>query len=351
MKSCEQYELLASLVLDGEATRAEQAELAAHLETCPACRAYFADIKRIHGALAREEIVVPEGFGLRVMDRVRETAQDRPEEHKKVIPFPRWRRWAALAACCAVAALSVWTFQWRTDAKDDAAAADNKPRMEAEASMRAADALPAAQEPEEPDDAADGDGEAPEALPQSVPEEYSELAKSAVKDSGGEGDYMPVTGSQSEPGAVLAASPPPEDTAAAEEDALPAPEGDSPDNAEPKDSAEDAPAPEEQPGGESGPEAAAPEAPEAPAPEEGSLDETEEEVEPVEVIGVPEPGILIAYGNAAQAWVEDVLGLEWAIGGSYPLTAEQYSDLQRTLDEAGEDYTVADGKGYCLMTE
>ena len=74
-------------------------------------------------------------------------------------------------------------------------------------------------------------------------------------------------------------------------------------------------------------------------------------VEPVEVIGVPEPGIVIAYGTAAQGWVENVMGLEWAIGGSYPLTAEQYGDLLQTLDEAGEAYSIASGEDYCLMTE
>ena len=103
MKSCERYELLASLVLDGEAAAEEQAELAAHLKTCPACRAYMEDIQRIHKVFVQEEIAAPEGFAVRVMDRVRETEQDRPvEKTKKMAAFPRWRRWAALAACCAV---------------------------------------------------------------------------------------------------------------------------------------------------------------------------------------------------------------------------------------------------------
>ena len=60
MKSCEQYELLASLVLDGETTGEEQAELAAHLETCPACQAYAEDIRRIHKVFACEDIAVPD---------------------------------------------------------------------------------------------------------------------------------------------------------------------------------------------------------------------------------------------------------------------------------------------------
>ena len=49
--------------------------------------------------------------------------------------------------------------------------------------------------------------------------------------------------------------------------------------------------------------------------------------------------------------MENTLGLVWASGGSYPLTAEQYSDLLRTLDEAGEPYRVEPGEGYCLLSE
>lgn len=111
MSNCKEFQLLASLVIDGEASEAEQAELTAHLETCSACRAYFEDIRRIHESFAREEARLPEDFALHVMDRVRETAQDLPQETKRVISFPHWRQWAALAACCAIVALGVWRFQ------------------------------------------------------------------------------------------------------------------------------------------------------------------------------------------------------------------------------------------------
>lgn len=111
MSNCKEFQLLASLVIDGEASEAEQAELTAHLEACPACRAYFEDIRRIHESFTREEARLPEGFARQVMERVRETAQDRPQEKKPVISFPRWRQWAVLAACCALVALGVWRFQ------------------------------------------------------------------------------------------------------------------------------------------------------------------------------------------------------------------------------------------------
>lgn len=111
MSNCKEFHLLASLVIDGEASEAEQAELTAHMEACPACRAYFEDIRRIHESFTREEARLPEGFALHVMDRVRETAQDRPQGKQHVISFPYWRQWAALAACCAIVALGVWRFQ------------------------------------------------------------------------------------------------------------------------------------------------------------------------------------------------------------------------------------------------
>ena len=44
------------------------------------------------------------------MARVRETPQPSPAE-KKIIPLPHWRRWAALAACCALIAVGVFGFQ------------------------------------------------------------------------------------------------------------------------------------------------------------------------------------------------------------------------------------------------
>lgn len=108
MKSCAEYEVLVSAFLDGELPAEQRSEVAAHLAACPACQRYFDDLVAIHDALDREEVPVPEGFADRVMARVRETDQDREE---KVIRFPHWKRWAALAACCAVVMLGVWRFQ------------------------------------------------------------------------------------------------------------------------------------------------------------------------------------------------------------------------------------------------
>lgn len=362
MKNCERYELLASLVLDGEASGAEQAELAEHLESCPACRAYFEDIQQIHTGFIQEEISVPEGFAGRVMDRVRRTEQDRPEEEqKKVVQFPRWKRWTALAACCAVAVLSVWAVRGAGGVKGDTAAVGSAPQVSMD--MRSV-----------PEDDADQDGPAPlfddgpavdaaalDETPPEMPEEYEELAKSAAKDGEAEGQYQPLDAGASELAQqpTAAAAPPAGELSGSPADALPVPEDTELDREEPE--RENKPEPDG--GQQAEPEEDGAEDALAPAetepPEEGETpeeiaDEAEpivDTVEPVEVLGVPDPGILLAYGTAAQAWVENVLGQEWAAGGSYSLTAEQYSDLLRTLDEAGEPYSISPSESYCLMTE
>ncbi len=104
MKSCEEYGLLISAFLDGELSGDEKAEVAEHLAVCPVCQQYFDDLVAIHDVLEQEEAPVPEGFADRVMDQVRATPRNRP-----VIRFPHWRQWTALAACCAVVLLAVWT--------------------------------------------------------------------------------------------------------------------------------------------------------------------------------------------------------------------------------------------------
>lgn len=112
--NCREYETRLSALLDGELPEEERAGTEGHLESCPACRAYFEDLRAIRAALGREDAPVPEGFAERVMERVRETPQ---AGRKRLL---RWGRRAALAACCAVAALGLWGLQargfWRADA-------------------------------------------------------------------------------------------------------------------------------------------------------------------------------------------------------------------------------------------
>ncbi|MDE7261682.1 MAG: zf-HC2 domain-containing protein [Oscillospiraceae bacterium] len=342
MKSCEEFELLASLAVDEEATLEERAELAKHLETCPDCRAYFEDLKRLHEAFAVEKPIVPEDFAAQVMCRVRETKQDRAEEpEKKTVLFPHWRRWAALAACCAVAALGVWATGNFGGVKDVMNRADD-------ADMVAAQDARTAQEPSERRDAAEdagGTGAAAmsdEAPP--LPEEYGDAAKSYARESLEESKSQPQDGGSTEWDLDVSSSAGPEYATGGEEAAafpVAAENGnDRMDAAE----AADVPASEDNMELEEETENSEP----LPSPAKPL---EPDEIAPVEVIGVPDPGILIAFGGTAQGWVENTLGLEWTDGGSYPLTAEQYADLIQTLDQAGEPYSIEPGEGYCLMTE
>lgn len=131
MRNCEAYEEWISAFLDGELSGTEQAELREHMAGCRRCQQYFDDLVAIHEALDQgDEVPVPEGFEDRIMARVRETAQEgRPA---KMIRFPQWRRWAALAACCAVAAIGLWSFQGRKgmdQASMEASVTANTPYM------------------------------------------------------------------------------------------------------------------------------------------------------------------------------------------------------------------------------
>lgn len=108
MRTCPEYEARISALIDGCLPEADRAELTAHLAACPACQAYFDDQIAIHDALVSlEDVPAPADLSQRVMARVRETAQERAPA-RRTIALPRWRRWAALAACCAVAAAGLW---------------------------------------------------------------------------------------------------------------------------------------------------------------------------------------------------------------------------------------------------
>lgn len=117
------YKELLSALFDGELHGAEREAALAHLETCADCRAYFAELAALRGALRDlEEYDAPEGFAAGVTARLRAGdeitrpraggatarphAENAPETRKKRAP---WRGAAALAACAAVALLTVHT--------------------------------------------------------------------------------------------------------------------------------------------------------------------------------------------------------------------------------------------------
>ena len=105
MKACMEYLEMMNAVLDGEASPAEQAELTAHLEHCPACAALFEDLHALHEGADTLTVSAPAGFADRVMDAVRAESA-RPA--LKVLPTPKRRkRWMPVAAMAAVCALAL----------------------------------------------------------------------------------------------------------------------------------------------------------------------------------------------------------------------------------------------------
>jgi anti-sigma factor RsiW len=90
-----------SALLDGELSETERAEVLEHLDSCEACRMYFAEISAIHDAMGDlEDVPVPDGFAAGVLARLHE--ETAPKRRKTV-----WRKWTALAACAAVVVLAV----------------------------------------------------------------------------------------------------------------------------------------------------------------------------------------------------------------------------------------------------
>ena len=75
----------------GELTDDERTSVLAHMNTCPACRAYYEAMAGLEG-----EETAPAGFADRVMDAVRATPQTKV--HRRSV----WKSVAAMAACAAL---------------------------------------------------------------------------------------------------------------------------------------------------------------------------------------------------------------------------------------------------------
>lgn len=100
MKLCEEYAALLDLYVDGELSLEELEQVQAHLDACPACRAYVDDALAISAAFPDpEETEVPDGFAERVMARIRAEAPPAPKKQKKT---PWVGVLASLVACCAI---------------------------------------------------------------------------------------------------------------------------------------------------------------------------------------------------------------------------------------------------------
>lgn len=172
MRTCAEYEILVSAFIDGRLEAADRAELMAHMEGCPSCQEYFDAQIAIHDAIAQmEEAHAPEGFTSQVMEQVRKTPQGGAGHKVKKAVFTKWKRWAALAACCGVVALGLWSFQRQGTAEQAGAnqAADasiSGRAMPAPASAGPADAGGVDEDPLPADEERYGDAPMAEAAPE-----------------------------------------------------------------------------------------------------------------------------------------------------------------------------------------
>ena len=76
----------------GELPDGERASVLRHMESCPACRAYYEALASLEG-----KETAPEGFTARVMDAVRATPQVTVRRTRRL-----WQSVAAMAACAAL---------------------------------------------------------------------------------------------------------------------------------------------------------------------------------------------------------------------------------------------------------
>ena len=94
---CDHSLELMSQALDGPLSPAQQAELSAHLNTCPHCAALYRELAEQSAALRALDAPFPEGLHQRILDQL--PAQQQPKGKGRLVSL---RRWGALAACAAL---------------------------------------------------------------------------------------------------------------------------------------------------------------------------------------------------------------------------------------------------------
>lgn len=99
MNPCKPYEDLLSAQLDEALTAQEQADLNAHLETCPHCRKYAQDLQTLHASLLAMAADPPDWMTGSIMEDLKEVpfSPAQPKQARKA------RRWAPLAFAAVLA--------------------------------------------------------------------------------------------------------------------------------------------------------------------------------------------------------------------------------------------------------
>lgn len=287
MRTCEEYEALISALLDGALADEDREELMAHMAGCPACQAYFDDLLAIRTALSGLEDKAPAGFTDRVMDQVRRESRqtEEKENSRKTVAFPYWRRYAAMAACCAIVAIAgFWAFNGGQPSAGNVAADA--------ASLMDSRSAPVAED--QADGAADSGGS----------------ADAAGGDAAADGQIAPAdSGEQTAP-----------ETAA---------EGT-----------------EEQDAGEPETFSVTTTEPDADDTDSGRQEDVRSEHHDgkggsAATYYALETVTLTTGSPLAEAWVTENLGETWEAGASYALTVEQFDQIQVLLQTNGEAFVLA----------
>jgi anti-sigma factor RsiW len=108
---CDRARELIGAYVDAELSGDDRSSVAAHLESCAACRELMGDIKRASQAIAalgREP--APPALASRIRGRL--AAEEQEQGVKQLVrwrmPSSVWRQAAALAACCTLSVLLTW---------------------------------------------------------------------------------------------------------------------------------------------------------------------------------------------------------------------------------------------------
>ena len=156
MKYCENFAALLDPFVDGELSPDEMAGVQAHLDGCPACRAYADDALAIRASFPdAEDTPVPDGFAESVMARIRAEAASQAEAApQKKTSRPWLKALASLAACCAIVLLAAPMFSHSSKteaapAEAPAAAADTAASTERAMEFALTEEAPAGESAEE----------------------------------------------------------------------------------------------------------------------------------------------------------------------------------------------------------
>ena len=156
MKYCETFAALLDPFVDGELSPDEMARVQAHLDGCPACRAYVDDALAIRASFPdAEDTPVPDGFAESVMARIRAEAASQAEAApQKKTSRPWLKALASLAACCAIVLLAAPMFSHSSKteaapAEAPAAAADTAASTERAMEFALTEEAPAGESAEE----------------------------------------------------------------------------------------------------------------------------------------------------------------------------------------------------------